>query len=151
MAEKLLEHGANNFLAALHISPNEKYGMAFLDISTGEFFVAEGDESDGTLEYFSPEHSLILNIEEEHLDFYADLKAIEKVFTTLIERTKGAVFYSADDSNAQPGPRSRESLYTSLVNTARHALTRLEASLSESQRPAHDELADYIRENYGDE
>src|SRR5947209_2710890 len=68
--------------------------------SRGEYFVAEGDESDGTLEYFSPEHSLILNIEEEHLDFYADLKAIENVFTTLIRRTSGKVFYSADDANA---------------------------------------------------
>jgi hypothetical protein len=42
-------------------------------------------------------------------------------------------------------------LYTSLVNSARHALTRLEASLTEAQRPAHDPLADYIRENYGDD
>src|SRR5207253_204402 len=32
----------------------------------GEYFVAEGDESDGTLHCFHPEHSLILNIEEEH-------------------------------------------------------------------------------------
>src|SRR5215472_6200820 len=30
----------------------------------GEYFVAEGDESDGTLRCFHPEHSLILNIEE---------------------------------------------------------------------------------------
>lgn len=66
----------------------------------GEYFVAEGDESDGTLEYFHPEHALILNIEEEHLDFYADLAAIEKVFTNLIGRTTGTVFYSADDANA---------------------------------------------------
>ncbi len=39
----------------------------------GEYFVAEGDESDGTLRFFQPEHALILNIEEEHLDFYADM------------------------------------------------------------------------------
>src|SRR5438132_920339 len=38
----------------------------------GEYFVAEGDESDGTLRCFHPEHALILNIEEEHLDFYPD-------------------------------------------------------------------------------
>src|SRR5439155_873682 len=43
----------------------------------GEFFVAEGDESDGTIALFHPEHALVLNIEEEHLDFYADLAAIE--------------------------------------------------------------------------
>ncbi len=66
----------------------------------GEYFVAEGDESDGTLRCFHPEHSLILNIEEEHLDFYVDLAAIEKVFAQLIEQTVGTVFYNIDDANA---------------------------------------------------
>src|SRR2546429_8249895 len=65
----------------------------------GEYFVAEGDESDGTLRCFSPEHCLILNIEEEHLDFYVDLVAIEKVFAQLIQQTSGTVFYNADDAN----------------------------------------------------
>ena len=40
--DKLLEHNNNNFLAALHIT-DEKTGISFLDISTGEFFIAEGD------------------------------------------------------------------------------------------------------------
>lgn len=40
--EKLLEHNKNNFLAALHFE-GERIGMAFMDISTGEFFIAEGD------------------------------------------------------------------------------------------------------------
>src|SRR3954463_8657089 len=66
----------------------------------GQYFVAEGDESDGTLEFFHPQHCLILNIEEEHLDFYGDLAAIEKVFAKLIAQTSGTVFYSADDVNA---------------------------------------------------
>ncbi len=42
-SDKLLEHSSNNFLAALHFD-GEKTGIAFLDISTGEFFVAEGDK-----------------------------------------------------------------------------------------------------------
>ncbi len=42
-SDKLLEHSSNNFLAALHFE-DEKTGIAFLDISTGEFFVAEGDK-----------------------------------------------------------------------------------------------------------
>jgi DNA mismatch repair protein MutS len=41
--DKLLEHNSNNFLAALHFA-EEKIGIAFLDISTGEFFIAEGDK-----------------------------------------------------------------------------------------------------------
>ena len=65
----------------------------------GEYFVAEGDESDGTLRCFHPEHALILNIEEEHLDFYSDLAAIEEVFARLIEQTSGTVFYNIDDAN----------------------------------------------------
>ncbi|MBU3713363.1 MAG: DNA mismatch repair protein MutS [Ferruginibacter sp.] len=41
--DKLLEHNSNNFLAALHFEEHQ-IGIAFLDISTGEFFVAEGDK-----------------------------------------------------------------------------------------------------------
>lgn len=40
--DKLLEHNTNNFLAALHFN-DAVIGLAFLDISTGEFFIAEGD------------------------------------------------------------------------------------------------------------
>ena len=39
--DKLLEHRSNNFLAAVHFS-DHLLGIAFLDISTGEFFAAEG-------------------------------------------------------------------------------------------------------------
>ena len=65
----------------------------------GEWFVAEGDESDGSLVLYRPQHSLILNVEEEHLDHYADLAAIEAVFQQLIDQTKGSVFFCADDLN----------------------------------------------------
>ena len=66
----------------------------------GEYFVAEGDESDGTIALFHPENALVLNIEEEHLDFYADLAAIEKVFRQLLGQTSGKIFYCADEPNA---------------------------------------------------
>src|SRR6476660_2504582 len=66
----------------------------------GEYFVAEGDESDGTIALFHPQHTLILNVEEEHLDFYRDLEEIEKVFEKLIAQTSGAIFYCADDPHA---------------------------------------------------
>lgn len=65
----------------------------------GEYFVIEGDESDGTLALYEPEHSLILNIEEEHLDFYKDLAAIEAVYGTLLRQTRGVLFHCADDAN----------------------------------------------------
>ncbi len=54
--DKLLDHQANNFLAALHFAGEDAYGLAFLDISTGEFFVAEGDReyADKLIQSFRP-------------------------------------------------------------------------------------------------
>ena len=40
--EKLLDHRANNFLCAIHFD-SQYYGLAFLDISTGEFYAAQGN------------------------------------------------------------------------------------------------------------
>ncbi len=65
-----------------------------------DYFVAEGDESDGTLVCYHPEHIVLLNIEEEHLDFYRDLAAIEAVYRRLCEQTAGSIFYCADDPHA---------------------------------------------------
>ena len=66
----------------------------------GEFFVAEGDESDGTIVLYHPEHVIVLNIEPEHLDHYADLAAIDTAFGQLLDQTTGKVFYCADDAGA---------------------------------------------------
>jgi UDP-N-acetylmuramate--L-alanine ligase/UDP-N-acetylenolpyruvoylglucosamine reductase len=75
-------------------------GVNALWDAAGEWFVAEADESDGTIVNYHPEHSVVLNIEEEHLDFYADLAAIERVFEQLLRQTTGSIFYCADDKHA---------------------------------------------------
>jgi UDP-N-acetylmuramate--L-alanine ligase/UDP-N-acetylenolpyruvoylglucosamine reductase len=59
----------------------------------GEWMVAEGDESDGTLALYRPGCSIILNIEAEHLDHYKDLDEIKQVFATLVSQTDGPVVY----------------------------------------------------------
>ena len=67
----------------------------------GRHFVAEGDESDGTLVEFTPAHSIILNIEEEHLDHYKDWNAIAAVFRKLCDQTTGQIIYCGDDEGAR--------------------------------------------------
>ena len=42
LSDKVLEHKSNNFLAAVHFD-KKRAGVSFLDISTGEFLVAEGN------------------------------------------------------------------------------------------------------------
>jgi UDP-N-acetylmuramate--alanine ligase len=68
--------------------------------SEGDYFVAEGDESDGTLINYHPKHAIVLNIEPEHLDFYKDLAAIDAVYTRLVSQTSGHIFYCRDDAGA---------------------------------------------------
>ncbi|BCU77759.1 UDP-N-acetylmuramate--L-alanine ligase [Luteolibacter sp. LG18] len=63
----------------------------------GEHMVAEGDESDGTLALYHPEHCVVLNIEAEHLDFYRDLDHIKEVFATMMSQTTGRVVYCKED------------------------------------------------------
>src|SRR5688572_4300437 len=40
--DKILEHKSNNFLASIHFEEKIS-GISFLDVSTGEFFLAEGN------------------------------------------------------------------------------------------------------------
>ncbi|MCF6312377.1 MAG: UDP-N-acetylmuramate--L-alanine ligase [Verrucomicrobiales bacterium] len=67
----------------------------------GEWFVAEGDESDGSLVNFAPVCSILLNVEEEHLDFYDGIEAILAVFTQLLDQTSRCVVYCAEDEWAK--------------------------------------------------
>lgn len=92
--------------------------------SEGQHLVAEGDESDGTLVHYHPRHALVLNIEPEHLDHYADLKAIDAVFTQLTAQTSGAIYYWADDAGAS---RVCSALKRAIpVGTGAHCHYRLE-------------------------
>ncbi|MDR0748346.1 MAG: DNA mismatch repair protein MutS, partial [Tannerellaceae bacterium] len=58
--DNILNHKENNFLASVHFG-KENCGIAFLDISTGEFLTAEGtiDYVDKLLNNFSPKEVLI--------------------------------------------------------------------------------------------
>lgn len=58
--DNILNHRENNFLASVHISKSG-YGVAFLDISTGEYLAAEGspDYVEKLLNNFAPKEVLL--------------------------------------------------------------------------------------------
>jgi DNA mismatch repair protein MutS len=58
--DKVLEQKENNFLASIHLT-DKLCGIAFLDISTGEFYVAEGNHEymDKLLQNFKPSEMVI--------------------------------------------------------------------------------------------
>jgi UDP-N-acetylmuramate--alanine ligase len=71
-------------------------------LGQGPFLVAEADESDGSFLLLSPTIAVITNIDEEHLDFYADLAHVRGAFLTFANRVPfyGTVILPLDDPNA---------------------------------------------------
>jgi UDP-N-acetylmuramate--alanine ligase len=61
------------------------------------WFVAEADESDGTLREFRPRHSILLNVDDEHLDYFADVQAVCREFEQFVANTAETVVFCADD------------------------------------------------------
>lgn len=59
--DEVLNHRENNFVSALHFTRSGLIGVAFLDISTGEFLTAEGnaDYVDKLLNNFAPKEVLV--------------------------------------------------------------------------------------------
>jgi len=70
-------------------------------LGSGEFFVAEADESDGSFLYYKPKYSIVTNIDREHLDYYKNFAKEVQAFKRFIHMTSpaGCVFCSADDAN----------------------------------------------------
>ncbi len=77
-SDNVLNHKENNFLAAVHIE-KQAVGVALLDVSTGEFFVSEGD---------TPHVEQILN------NFQPREVLFEKRKTELFRERFGSRFYT---------------------------------------------------------
>ncbi len=81
-SDKLLENRTNNFLAALHLS-EPLCGIAFLDITTGEFYAAEGniEYMDKLLQSFQPSEVILSKAHVKRFREQFDTK----VYTFLME------------------------------------------------------------------
>jgi UDP-N-acetylmuramate--alanine ligase len=69
---------------------------------SGEFFVAEADESDRSFMLLSPEAAIVTNVEADHLDNYGSLDAVRAAFEAFLGRLPegGVVALGADDEGA---------------------------------------------------
>jgi UDP-N-acetylmuramate--alanine ligase len=69
---------------------------------SGDCFVAEADESDGSLLEYTPNVAVVTNIESDHLDFYGSAEAYVGVFDSFVERLApgGALVVCTDDPGA---------------------------------------------------
>lgn len=61
---------------------------------TNEWVVAEIDESDGTIERFSPFVTVVVNLDWDHPDHYRRFADLEATFAALLNRTRGTVLLS---------------------------------------------------------
>ena len=70
---------------------------------TGDFFVAEADESDGSFVAYHPYGAIITNIEHDHVDYFADESAVFEVFTEFVATiaSDGFLVYCNDDKGSR--------------------------------------------------
>lgn len=66
----------------------------------GEIMVVEADESDGTVAGYTPDYSIITNIEYDHMEHHDSEEAFIGCFEKLINNTRKKVFYCAGDAIA---------------------------------------------------
>jgi UDP-N-acetylmuramate--alanine ligase len=69
---------------------------------SGTSFIAEADESDGSLLEYTPDVAVVTNIEADHLDFFGSAEAYGAVFDKFVERLRpgGALVVCVDDPGA---------------------------------------------------
>jgi len=69
---------------------------------SGDCFVAEADESDGSLLEYTPDVAVVTNVEADHLDFFGTPEAYSAVFDAFVQRLApgGALVVCADDPGA---------------------------------------------------
>ena len=70
-------------------------------LGKGEWAVIESDESDGSFLKLPITHSIVTNVDKEHLDFYGSFERLKKNFCTFIEKTPsfGKSLVCIDDKN----------------------------------------------------
>ena len=62
-------------------------------------FVCESCEFNNTFLHMNPDIAVILNIDEDHLDFFGNLENIKKSFREFAEKTTNTIIYNGDDKN----------------------------------------------------
>ena len=69
---------------------------------TGEFFVAEADESDGSFMEYKPFAAIVTNVEHDHVDFFETEEAVMDIFNDFARSidTEGYLIYCRDDKGA---------------------------------------------------
>ncbi|MFQ5691654.1 MAG: UDP-N-acetylmuramate--L-alanine ligase, partial [Nitrospinota bacterium] len=70
-------------------------------LGTGEYLVAEADESDGSFLRLVPTVAVVTNIDAEHLDHYGSLDAVREAFREFIHKVPfyGFAILCTDDEN----------------------------------------------------
>ncbi|MET9339839.1 UDP-N-acetylmuramate--L-alanine ligase [Nonomuraea sp. NPDC003804] len=70
------------------------------DEGSGEVFVAEADESDGSFLMLAPDIAVVTNVEADHLDNYGDPRAVHDSFARFVERVRRTLVLCVDDPGA---------------------------------------------------
>ncbi|MBA3066292.1 UDP-N-acetylmuramate--L-alanine ligase, partial [bacterium] len=113
MVSQILSHGG--------LDPTMVIGGQFKNIATGghkgsgDFLVAEADESDASFLKLLPTVAVVTNIDDDHMSFYGNMDNLKQTFVDFINSTPfyGMSFLCVDDENiAEILPQLRKRYFT---------------------------------------
>ena len=70
---------------------------------SGDYFIAEADESDGSFIAYHPHAAIVTNIEHDHVDFFATADEVTQVFANFAKTipSDGYLIYCNDDAGSR--------------------------------------------------
>lgn len=108
-------------------------------LGRGAEFVLEADESDGSIIEYQPAHTLLLNVEEDHLDHYANFSAIVDTFRKVVTKTSQNVVLCADDPVCRLlADEHPHSISYALDHEAHYRATNLELHAAQTTFTVHE-------------
>lgn len=104
LAHLLAETGAGWFVGG----ESPQLGAVARDAVLGRPFVAECDESDGTLVHYHPELTLVTNVEFDHMETFDDEAAFLACFERVLEQSANVIRGSEDEVARRLAPDAGE-------------------------------------------
>ncbi|MCX6123562.1 MAG: Mur ligase family protein, partial [Proteobacteria bacterium] len=73
-----------SFILGANLKAHNQQGSPY-QLGEGEYLVVEADESDGSFQRYYPWLAVVTNIDQDHLDFYKSMRAMEDAYLRLLQ------------------------------------------------------------------
>ena len=150
MATAILQYAGKDPSFVIGSEMNESGSNAHQ--GTGDLFVVEADESDGTFLVIPTTVGIVTNVEPDHLNYWGTYEAVEQAFVDFIVGTKsrnGCAVVCGDDSGAQSVTSRARALGATIITYGQEAHNDAVLTLLPSGTVGSQFTIEYLGQTHG--